>query len=85
MKQPSEQLFYRMWQPVVSFHQKSGILLVSSQSIFERVSLDIVLQPIAESRVRLCIEINHMGRLRLVIVTADHIEIQISFHIPYLR
>ena len=25
-----------------------------------------------------------MGRLRLVIVTADHIEIQISFHVLYL-
>ena len=48
------------------------------------VFLDIVLQPIAESRVRLRIEINHMGRLRLVIVTADHIEIQISFHVLYL-
>ena len=48
------------------------------------VFLDIVLQPIAESRVRLCVEINHMGRLRLVIVTADHIEIQISFHVLYL-
>ena len=45
---------------------------------------DIVLQPIAESRVRLRIEINHMGRLLFVIVTADHIEIQISFHVLYL-
>ena len=84
MKQPSEQLFYRMWQPVVSFHQKSGILLVSSQSIFERVSLDIVLLPITESRVHFHEEINHTVGF-LVIVTTDHIEIQISFHIPYLR
>ena len=62
-----------------------GIPWAIIRSEVQAVFLDIVLQPVAKHRVGLGVEINHVGRLRLVIITAYHVEVQVTFHVLDLR
>lgn len=55
------------------------------RSEVQAVFLDIVLQPVAKHGVGLGVEINHVGRFRLVIITAYHVEVQVTFHVLDLR
>ena len=42
------------------------------------ILFDVVFQPVAEDRMRFRIEINHVAGLRLVIISPNHIEVEVS-------
>ena len=47
----------------------------------ERISVDVVLEPVAESRMSVSIEVYHVcGVLRLVVAT-HHVEVEIALHL----
>lgn len=46
----------------------------------QAVFLHIVFEPFAESGMGLGVEIDHMFRFRLVVVAADHVEVDVAFY-----
>ena len=73
-------------------HAREGAVVATSDRVVPRpivgcqievIGLDLLLQPIAKLRLRLRVEIDHVVGLRLVVVTADHIEIEVALHLPH--
>ena len=52
---------------------------------FQTVGHDVVLQPVAEHRVSGSIEIHYMLRIGFIVVAANHVVVQVTFHLAYFR
>ena len=71
-------------------HAREGAVVTTSDRVVPRpiigcqievIGCDLLFQPIAKLRLCLGIEINYMVRLRLVVVAADHIEVEVALHL----
>ena len=52
---------------------------------FQTVSHDVVLQPFTEHRISFCIEVNHVLRVGFVVVTANHVVVQVTLYLTDFR